>query len=352
MVSLCDDLLRLTRGYLDYAAIVQGSRPLSLGSFTIGALVDEIARQFAPIALSRQIHLTSHAEVPESVVVTDASRCQQIFGNLVSNAHEIFTFRWRSAYRRQVGTDSWSLNVSDSGPGIPDDAVDKVFEPFFRLARDEYSGSRGMGWGWRSVESWCFSLEARSFLSPSSTRGRRFRFGSRSIRRRPLGPFTEQRSMELGDGIVRSVGHREPAECACPVRMAIQVIAQVGRIWTWHRERNAAWIGCRPAPVGRPRPCRESRRMAACVPFASTGRRAESWLWCRHRLDGSRLACPASIPRSLAKLRTSSSLAVNSPLSSCSFTRRSSIERLFRLELADRAFSTAHSRIPDGSNWF
>ena len=37
MVSLCDDLLRLTRSYLDYAAIVQGSRPLCLGSFTVGA---------------------------------------------------------------------------------------------------------------------------------------------------------------------------------------------------------------------------------------------------------------------------------------------------------------------------
>ena len=50
MVSLCDDLLRLTHGYLDYAGIVQGSRPVSLGSFTIRALIAEIDRQFAPVA--------------------------------------------------------------------------------------------------------------------------------------------------------------------------------------------------------------------------------------------------------------------------------------------------------------
>src|SRR5262249_38454879 len=42
MVSLCDDLLRLTRSYLDYAAIIQGSRPLCLGSFTIGPLIHAI----------------------------------------------------------------------------------------------------------------------------------------------------------------------------------------------------------------------------------------------------------------------------------------------------------------------
>src|SRR4051794_25779690 len=33
MVVLCDDLLRLTRSYLDYAGLVQGVRPLCYGSF-------------------------------------------------------------------------------------------------------------------------------------------------------------------------------------------------------------------------------------------------------------------------------------------------------------------------------
>ena len=43
--------------------------------------------------------------------------------------------------------DSWSVIVSDSGPGIPAEALDRVFEPFFRLARDEHSGIEGSGLG-------------------------------------------------------------------------------------------------------------------------------------------------------------------------------------------------------------
>ncbi len=39
------------------------------------------------------------------------------------------------------------MTVADSGPGIPADAVDMVFEPFFRLARDEHSGIEGNGLG-------------------------------------------------------------------------------------------------------------------------------------------------------------------------------------------------------------
>ncbi len=147
MVSLCDDLLRLTRSYLDYAGIVQGSRPLCLGSFTIGALIHEIGRQFAPIALARQVHWESHVDSPETSVVTDASRCQQIVGNLVSNALKYTPMGGTVRVVGKVEADSWSVTVSDSGPGIPAEALDKVFEPFFRLARDDQSGIEGNGLG-------------------------------------------------------------------------------------------------------------------------------------------------------------------------------------------------------------
>lgn len=147
MVSLCDDLLRLTRSYLDYAGIVQGSRPLCFGTFTIGALIDEIDRQFAPIAQSKQLTWESRSQAPEMVVVTDASRCQQIFGNLVSNAIKYTPAGGQVHVNGKVDTDSWTVVVADSGPGIPAEALDHVFEPFFRLDRDENSIIEGSGLG-------------------------------------------------------------------------------------------------------------------------------------------------------------------------------------------------------------
>jgi signal transduction histidine kinase len=147
MVALCDDLLRLTRSYLDYAGIVQGSRPLCLGSFTIGALIDEIDRQFAPMAAARQVQWESHVDPPDALVTTDAARCQQIFGNLASNALKYTPVGGRVRVSGTVAADSWSVIISDSGPGIPAEAVDRVFEPFYRLVRDEHSGIEGSGLG-------------------------------------------------------------------------------------------------------------------------------------------------------------------------------------------------------------
>ena len=171
MVSLCDDLLRLTRSYLDYAGLVQGSRPLCLGRFTVGALVHEITRQFGPAAAARDIHWETQVEVPETSVVTDASRCQQILGNLVSNALKYTPMGGRVRVTCKVEADSWSLIVDDSGPGIPPDAIDMVFEPFFRLARDEHSGVEGNGLGLAICREMVNQLQGEIALSSAVGRG-------------------------------------------------------------------------------------------------------------------------------------------------------------------------------------
>ena len=43
--------------------------------------------------------------------------------------------------------DHWLVVVADSGPGIPSESIAKVFEPFYRLSRDEHSGVEGSGLG-------------------------------------------------------------------------------------------------------------------------------------------------------------------------------------------------------------
>jgi signal transduction histidine kinase len=149
MVVLCDDLLRLTRSYLDYAGLIQGARPLCYGTFTIGALVREIDRQFAPAAATRRLGWECTFEGMDATVTTDASRCQQIFGNLVANA---LKYTPEGGCVRVIGRHDdrqgqWLVTVSDTGPGIPSDAVAKVFEPFYRLSRDEHSRVEGSGLG-------------------------------------------------------------------------------------------------------------------------------------------------------------------------------------------------------------
>jgi signal transduction histidine kinase len=147
MVALCDDLLELTRSYLDYAALAKGARPLHLGSYTLGALIGEADRQFAPIAAARGIAWDCRVEGPDAVVETDASRCQQLWVNLVTNALKYTPDGGRVRVCARSEGPRWCVTVADTGTGIPPEALGRVFEPFYHLARDERSGAEGNGLG-------------------------------------------------------------------------------------------------------------------------------------------------------------------------------------------------------------
>jgi signal transduction histidine kinase len=171
MVSLCDELLGFTRSALDYAAIAHGSRPLCLGSFTIGALIQEIDRQFAPIARARRIQWETHVTNPESAVLTDASRCQQILGNLTANALKYTPAGGRVRVAGLVKGEFWQFSVSDSGLGIPDSWHERVFEPFVRMARDERSGIEGNGLGLAICRELVAQLHGTMALESSEGKG-------------------------------------------------------------------------------------------------------------------------------------------------------------------------------------
>jgi signal transduction histidine kinase len=173
MVLLCDDLLRLTRSYLDYAGLVQGTRPLCFGAFTLGALIREIDRQFASEAAARRIAWECVLEGPDATVTTDASRCQQIFGNVVANALKYTPEGGQVRVAARSQGEHWAISVTDSGPGIPSDSLAKVFEPFFRLSRDEHSGIEGSGLGLAICREMVDQMGGRIAINSSVGQGTR-----------------------------------------------------------------------------------------------------------------------------------------------------------------------------------
>ena len=65
------------------------------------------------------------------------NQIQQVFVNLISNAANAMSDTQDGTLRLSIspvtrgGADYWRCDVSDTGPGIPEDVVDKVFESFF-----------------------------------------------------------------------------------------------------------------------------------------------------------------------------------------------------------------------------
>jgi len=147
MAGLCDEMLKLTRSYLEYAGLVEGSQPLSFGEFTVGALVGEIDRQFGPVAESRGLRWSCGLDGPDGKVSTDATRCQQVFHNLVANALEHANEGGSVRVAASCHCAEWRFQVYDDGPGIPPEVVTAVFSPDEPMSRDGATKVEGKGLG-------------------------------------------------------------------------------------------------------------------------------------------------------------------------------------------------------------
>jgi heavy metal sensor kinase len=145
-----DRMSRTVNNLLTLAQADEGQLQLLTAPLVLRDRVRAAIRALAPAAAAKGLEVEEFAVLPAGelgVVEADAQRVDQLLANLVGNA---------VAYTPPGGTVSvvtWQrgeeagLTVSDTGPGIPPDALDRVFDRFFRVdgARRRASGGSGLG---------------------------------------------------------------------------------------------------------------------------------------------------------------------------------------------------------------
>ena len=140
-------LARLSQNLLFLARGQAGRITLSFANVDLVKFVSDVTRDLLPASADREIDLS--AEVPEAPVraFIDADRMQQVLHNLLENAIR-YTEPGGSVRVKLVSNPSEaSIEVQDSGIGIPLRDQPHVFERFFRSdrARRAYPGGSGLG---------------------------------------------------------------------------------------------------------------------------------------------------------------------------------------------------------------
>ncbi len=131
----------LLRALLDVSRLDAGGVVPKVERFALGALIEELAVQFRPLAGERGLVLAAHPGAYS--VATDRSLLRSILQNFLSNAvrYSANGRIWIGARRR--GGDVL-IEVRDNGPGIAAADRERIFEEFERL---ESKGSAGGGVG-------------------------------------------------------------------------------------------------------------------------------------------------------------------------------------------------------------
>lgn len=139
MMLLLNDILDLSK--IEAGQISIDNRPVDLN-----ALVDECAALHRASAEKKNIELTFIGEDDPIWAQTDGLRLRQIILNLVGNAVK-FTERGEITVRFSTHGDQITISVKDTGIGISEDRLDRIFNPFEQGENDTARRYGGTGLG-------------------------------------------------------------------------------------------------------------------------------------------------------------------------------------------------------------
>ena len=172
-------LQNLVDDILDTARIEAGSMLLSPEPVALSELIDDARKLVEQRAADKRIDLTAAAlRNGEVVVQVDRTRGLQIFANLLVNAVKFTPEGGRVGIDcTPAGDDTRACEVViwDSGPGVPPEQRDHIFEPFNRGGRDVLSEpAEGVGLGLPLARNLARLMGGDLRLSPEPGRGGRF----------------------------------------------------------------------------------------------------------------------------------------------------------------------------------
>jgi len=136
---LIEDLLTISE-------LESGRIKLSLRAVPLSPVVAKVFEDFKTQADAKSMKLINAA--PELAVRADVDRLEQVLGNLVDNAIKYGRAKGTVTVGG-IGRDGGRVEVfvQDDGPGIPPEALERVFERFYRVdkARSREQGGTGLG---------------------------------------------------------------------------------------------------------------------------------------------------------------------------------------------------------------
>jgi signal transduction histidine kinase/response regulator RpfG family c-di-GMP phosphodiesterase len=189
-------LTRLIESLLDLNRIDAGPAKMTRQAIDMRELVEETTRLLTPVAQIGQVALKDSVDCADTRVDGDRDQLRQLALHLGSNAIK-FTPPGGSVTVRLFGdAREIGLQVEDTGIGIPENALDKIFERFYQVdsSLERKFGGTGLGLAiCKSIAEW---HGGRVFAESEVGRGSRFTvvLPRRSERRVAVRPPTRPRA--------------------------------------------------------------------------------------------------------------------------------------------------------------
>ncbi len=180
-------LLQLILGMLQLARVESGQQIFQHEPVDVYAIAEDLLRGFRTVADSKSVKLALTGDT-EMTLITDFQGLQTILSNLIDNAIKHTHANGTVVVELLAGRSDPVIIVRDTGTGIPEELLGRIFERFYRVERDRSRERGGSGLGLAIVKHLCQSLGATISVKSELGRGSEFR-----VQFRPEEPVASSR---------------------------------------------------------------------------------------------------------------------------------------------------------------
>jgi signal transduction histidine kinase len=135
---------RLIGDLMDVASIDAGKLRVAPATGDLALLVAEVVDTFAAAASAKGVSLATRIDAAPLVAAFDHDRILQVLANLISNSLKFTPEGGKVTIRGEREAGAVRLAVLDTGSGIPEDALERIFERFSQVGKND---RRGLGLG-------------------------------------------------------------------------------------------------------------------------------------------------------------------------------------------------------------
>jgi signal transduction histidine kinase len=136
---------RLIGDLTDVASIDAGKLAIAPSLRDLASVIAEAEDSFKAAASAKGISVVSRVTAPPLLAAFDHDRILQVLANLISNSLRFTPEGGKITISGERDAANVRLSVVDTGSGIPEDAVDSIFERFSQAGRQDRRGGLGLG---------------------------------------------------------------------------------------------------------------------------------------------------------------------------------------------------------------
>ena len=210
--SAGNTLLSLINDTLDYSRIEAGKMELFVSEYDLGTVVEDMMSLIRPRALAKGLDLKGlvNENIPGRLY-GDADRIKQCIANLLTNSVKYteegeidFSLDYEEL-PKEAGSDTdeilLKVAIRDTGIGIREEDLKKLFEPFERIEENKIRNVEGSGLGLAIVRQILSLMDSELEVESIYGEGSNFHFSIRQkvAGREPIGNFEQSYAKNVAD---------------------------------------------------------------------------------------------------------------------------------------------------------